>query len=123
MLIYNYKLKKLRHFFKTLSGTFQSGGRGGEGGWRDGVGSLFQQFGDRFFVKAFSTSLLKPKSKETFFATGQTQLFNTDIHDKEDDQQLISKESKFFKFVHSVETALKSLFWAFTCVQGFEFAP
>ena len=60
MLIYNYKLKKLRHFFKTLSGMFQSGG--GEGGWRDGVGSLFQQFGDRFFVKAFSTSLLKPKN-------------------------------------------------------------
>ena len=62
MLIYNYKLKKLRHFFETLSGMFQSGGGGGGGGWRDGVGSLFQQFGDRFFVKAFSTSLLKPKN-------------------------------------------------------------
>ena len=30
------------------------------------------------------------------------QLFNTDIHDKEDDQQFISKESKFFKSVNSV---------------------
>ena len=32
MLIYNYKLKKLRHFFKTLSGMFQSGRRGEGGG-------------------------------------------------------------------------------------------
>ena len=41
-------------------------------------------------------------SKETFFAKGQTQLFNTDIHDNEDDQQFISKQSKFFKSVNSV---------------------
>ena len=32
MLTYNYKLKKLRHFFKTLSGMFQSGRRGEGGG-------------------------------------------------------------------------------------------
>ena len=41
-------------------------------------------------------------STETFLAKGQTQLFNTDIHNNEDDQQFISKESKFFKFVNSV---------------------
>ena len=41
-------------------------------------------------------------SKKTFFVKGKMQLFNTDIHDKEDDQQFISKESKFFKSVNSV---------------------
>ena len=41
-------------------------------------------------------------NKRKFFAKGQMQLFNTDINDKEDDQQFISKESKFFNFVNSV---------------------
>ena len=36
------------------------------------------------------------------------QLFNTDIHDKEDDQQFISKESKFFKSVNSVHVIWNS---------------
>ena len=49
MLIYNYKLKKLSHFFKTLAGLFRSG-EGGGGGWSR---LALQQFVDRFFVKAF----------------------------------------------------------------------
>ena len=50
MLIYNYKLKKLRHFFKNSFWIVSVGEGVGLAGW----GRLaLQQFVDRFFVKAF----------------------------------------------------------------------
>ena len=47
MLIYNYKLKKLSHFFKTLAGLFRSG----EGGGGGGVGSLYNSLLTGFLSK------------------------------------------------------------------------
>ena len=50
MLIYNYKLKKLRHFFKNSFWIVSVKGGGG-GGWRDGVGSLFNSLLTGFLSK------------------------------------------------------------------------
>ena len=55
MLIYNYEVKKLRHFFKTLSGMFRSGG----GGWRDGVGSLFNSLVTGFLCQSVLNKSVK----------------------------------------------------------------